>query len=1390
MYVAHPRIWVVSPNCLDGAVHDRITTLRYDTVGRLDKRIDLFVNGAFESLRPDEDRITTYAYDPLDYPATIIRNSVDGDPSTNAAATDTDIVTRYTYDRVGNLRTVTDPLNHVQDLTYDALDRVRKRVDNYANGTHDAGEAADVDVVTTEDYDQFGQLVAHTDAANLKTTSAYNGVGQVTTTLVNAQSGQAADNQTNVKTQYAYNVMGGVVQEIDPRGQITTTQRDYLGRPVDVRTQRSPTDASAETLIKYGYDRNNVARWSKSVVTTLFDVDALGRGVATIQAYIDGNTSTTELDTDLTTRQTYDAAGRVIASTNPNGITTEYSYTDADTLQQVIGNVQDHAFNPSVPDDDVPTAFTYDRAGNQLTMLDANNHSWQARYDALDRPLGTTDPLSRSETRSYDRGDRLTGQVRADSAQLSYAYDNLDRLTALRYPDPAQPAQQAVTSYTYREDGLRLSMQDTAASGATTQTSYGYDALKRLTSVAQPNVGTIGYRYDAAGLRDQVQYPGGPTLDYAYSASRQLTQVLQGGTQLVGYTYTSDGRMNFETRRAGEVSLSYNYDGARRERRVRNSASGAPVDIQTTYDRAGQPIQVVENLAAPNGTATNTPTATTGGPTASATNTPTATATGPTATPTRTATSGATTATNTATATATPTATAAGATATPTATSTGGGSLYYNVDLSAGRFIEAETYSTKVGTNFRSVSDATRSNGLYMDTPNSSGATASSDYLTYDLEVTNGGTANIYLLSSGPDGGSDSFMVSVDGTGDNQVTTGSNAWVWKKPSVSFSLNTGQHTLYVKARDNEDGAQVDKLYIVIGSTAPTGNGATALTPSTRGGGATATPTATSPAATATNTATTTPTASATATRTNTATATSAGATATATATPVPATATNTATRTSTATNTATTAPATNTATPTATSAGGGSLYYNLDLSSGRSIEAETYSTKVGTNFRSVSDATRSNGLYMDTPNGSGANQTSDYLTYDLEVTNGGAANVYLLSNGPDGSSDSFMVNVDGLGDNQVTTGSNAWVWKKPSVSFNLSTGQHTLYVKARTGEDGAQVDKLYIVIGSTAPTGNGSTALTPSTRGGGGGMAVPYQLAAARRGPVPAVVHARVAPVAAQPQAPTPTTNTITYAYDKLQRLLTASESTGDSYAYRYDAVGNRTSATRNGASVAYSFDTANQLTSAGGTAISYDANGRLIGDGARTYRYDARDRLVQVLGTGAADYRYNGDGALVGQTQGGSTTDYTQDVGAPLSEVLQARQGLHHHQLPLRHRALRRARRQHTHGGAARHARLHAPDHGRGGKHPECAALRPLRPPAEWHAAAAVRLRGRDAEQRLRARQSAGALVPAPARRVREQRPVRGQREPASEPAPLRLRPKQSHALHRPKRAVRRLAVG
>jgi len=73
---------------------------------------------------------------------------------------------------------------------------------------------------------------------------------------------------------------------------------------------------------------------------------------------------------------------------------------------------------------------------------------------------------------------------------------------------------------------------------------------------------------------------------------------------------------------------------------------------------------------------------------------------------------------------------------------------------------------------------------------------------------------------------------------------------------------------------------------------------------------------------------------------------------------------------------------------------------------------------------------------------------------------------------------------------------------------------------------------------------------------------------------------------------------------------------------------------------------------------SYDAAGNLLHDGTTTYAYDALGRLTSTTHNGATTtYAYTGDGVLVAQTTDSTTTRYTQDLVAPLSQVLQLTQG-------------------------------------------------------------------------------------------------------------------------------------
>jgi YD repeat-containing protein len=102
---------------------------------------------------------------------------------------------------------------------------------------------------------------------------------------------------------------------------------------------------------------------------------------------------------------------------------------------------------------------------------------------------------------------------------------------------------------------------------------------------------------------------------------------------------------------------------------------------------------------------------------------------------------------------------------------------------------------------------------------------------------------------------------------------------------------------------------------------------------------------------------------------------------------------------------------------------------------------------------------------------------------------------------------------------------------------------------------------------------------------------------------------------------------ITYTYGPLSRLTFAGYSTGESFAYRYDAGrpwwshGNRTVYTATaplaGTSVTtYTYDAANRLlvSQFPGHLVTttWDARGNLVSDGTFTYTHDAAGRMVPV----------------------------------------------------------------------------------------------------------------------------------------------------------------------------------
>jgi len=100
-------------------------------------------------------------------------------------------------------------------------------------------------------------------------------------------------------------------------------------------------------------------------------------------------------------------------------------------------------------------------------------------------------------------------------------------------------------------------------------------------------------------------------------------------------------------------------------------------------------------------------------------------------------------------------------------------------------------------------------------------------------------------------------------------------------------------------------------------------------------------------------------------------------------------------------------------------------------------------------------------------------------------------------------------------------------------------------------------------------------------------------------------------------------------------------------------VGNRLNETTAKGEAAYTYDPANRLTSVNGQAVQWDDNGNMLNDGTTTYSYTSNKLSSVTKGTSTILYKYSGLGDRLRQIADGVTTDYTLDINAGLTQVLQ-----------------------------------------------------------------------------------------------------------------------------------------
>lgn len=128
----------------------------------------------------------------------------------------------------------------------------------------------------------------------------------------------------------------------------------------------------------------------------------------------------------------------------------------------------------------------------------------------------------------------------------------------------------------------------------------------------------------------------------------------------------------------------------------------------------------------------------------------------------------------------------------------------------------------------------------------------------------------------------------------------------------------------------------------------------------------------------------------------------------------------------------------------------------------------------------------------------------------------------------------------------------------------------------------------------------------------------------------------------------------TYTYDASDKLLNATLPT-NTYAYAYDAAGNRISSNENGTSSVNIINNDDQTTSKSSRTFSFDNQGNRVSDGSKSLTFDFDNRLKTFSQTSnpTVNFKYDASGNRIGKNiTGGTNYQFVNDLSGDLSKVL------------------------------------------------------------------------------------------------------------------------------------------
>ncbi len=219
-----------------------------------------------------------------------------------------------------------------------------------------------------------------------------------------------------------------------------------------------------------------------------------------------------------TVSTTYGYSGLSTTVTDPDG----YMKTrTSDYLNRLI-EVEEHIGAGQT------TAYTYNEAGDLLTILDSTGNTTAFTYDLLGRKTTMDDPDMGHWTYVYDRNGNLITQTDNKGQVITMTYDPLNRIMSKSYStyDPS-------VSYVY-DSAINGKPYLSQVSNGQVVTDYAsYDPMGRIASVTKTITGTspctTSYTYDLSGKTDTVTFPDSEQVRYTYYPGSDLIETVLCG---------------------------------------------------------------------------------------------------------------------------------------------------------------------------------------------------------------------------------------------------------------------------------------------------------------------------------------------------------------------------------------------------------------------------------------------------------------------------------------------------------------------------------------------------------------------------------------------------------------------------------------------------------------------------------------------------------------------------------------------------------------------------------------------------------------------------------------------------------------------------------------------